>query len=477
MIPPNMASNLRAMQKAYCLTFHRPNERAMLVTMFRIPLSALAFPTALLAACSLDSGPPPPPAGSPMALMAQAAAAGITASAVAPHFGGKVTIAGPRVVEVLPRVDGLVLAEVRDATGQPMRDGRVVVDVAGTDGQPHTLELRYDNDLQVFQGTSAVPLPPTPARVNVTVRPVGEAPTMAAFASVPVATVPENGGQVVLVGPVAPEVRVDSDGQVHAYLPAGAPRLPSGSLYANVSVGQPTPQRVELVYDEPQGHYVAQLGPDARPVGGEFSLEFEAGGQPVDRGRVTQVTVAPPRRLGGVVVVAGDYGLEVAPVDNELHATIADRSGAYVAAPPPRIEVVVVGRQAPVVMRWDATRRVYVAPIPVGVDVETAPIRVEIHHGGRRHRGTVHMRGSHPGRGRGPARAVVVAPAGPRVDVRVEHPDPRPGVTVQINTPPPPRVDIRVGHPAPRAEVRVHSDNGRHRGHGKHRKHRKQRRR
>jgi hypothetical protein len=185
----------------------------------------------------------------------------------------------------------------------------------------------------------------------------------------------------------------------------------------------------------------------------------------------------PASRLDGTVVVAGDYGFEVAPVDGELHATIADSSGVYVSAPPPSVNVYVSSQPAPVVMRWDTTRRIYVAPLPPAVNFETEPFRVEIHHGGRRHRGTVHMRGSHPGRGRGPARAVVVAPAGPRVDVRVEHPDPRPGVTVQINTPPPPRVDIRVGHPAPRAEVRVHSDNGRHRGHGKHRKHRKQRRR
>ena len=46
----------------------------------------------------------------------------------------------------------------------------------------------------------------------------------------PVAPVPAYGGQVLLVGPIAPEVRVDSDGSVHAYLPEDSARLPSGKV-------------------------------------------------------------------------------------------------------------------------------------------------------------------------------------------------------------------------------------------------------
>ena len=268
------------------------------------------------------------------------ASVGIGASVMAPQFGGQVTIAGRRVVEVLPRADGLVLAEVRDAGGTPMDSGRVLVDVSGIDGRRHPVELRYDTDLLVFEGSADVALAPVPAPVQVTVRAEGEAPTTATMLGVPVAAVPSHGGQVIVVGPLAPEVRVDTNGEVHAYLPSAPSQPPPGTLYAVVNVGQPEPRRVELEYVPEEGHYVAQLGSGVRPVGGDLSLDLEVDGQ-VHRGRVRQVTLAPPTRLGGSVVVAGDYGLEVANVDGELQATIADSSGAYVSAPPPQIDVYV----------------------------------------------------------------------------------------------------------------------------------------
>ncbi|MCA9577809.1 MAG: hypothetical protein R3B40_27090 [Polyangiales bacterium] len=434
--------------------------------------------TALLAACSQAADPPPPPTGAapsalgaPGSLLAQAALVGITPAAVAPQFGGKVAIAGPSVVEVMPRTDGLVLAEVRGPDGSVVTTGSVSVQVSATDGQPRTVPLRWDNDLRVFEGSAGVALPPAPRDVQVTVQPVGAPPSVITLNQVPVAPVPANGGQVLLVGPMAPEVRVDADGSVHAFLPDEAARVPNGKLYVNVGVGQPNPQRVELQYVEDQGHYVAQLGPTARPAPGALTVEYETGGHVVDQGRTSHAIVTPASRLDGTVVVAGDYGFEVAPVDGELHATIADSSGVYVASPPPRVEVYVESQRTPVVMRWDATRRVYVAPLPPRVDVRTQPFRVEVRHNGRRHRGSVRVH--HHGRGpRG--RAVVHAP-GPNVRVVASAPPPPSArVEVRVQAPPPPRVDVRISHPVPHGSVVIqgggrgmsHHDNGLHRGHG-----------
>jgi hypothetical protein len=178
--------------------------------------------------------------------------------------------------------------------------------------------------------------------------------------------------------------------------------------------------------------------------------------------------VTPTSRLGGTVVVAGDYGFEVAPVNGELHATIADSSGVYVASPPPRVEVYVESQRAPVVMRWDSTRRVYVAPLPPRINVETEPFRVEVRHQGRRHRGSVRVHH----RGHGPRGRAVVQ--GPRANVRVVGAPPQPAarVDVRVQAPSPPRVDVRISHPSPHGSVVIrgggmsHHDNGRHRGHG-----------
>ncbi len=438
----------------------------------------LAAASVLLAACSQDANTPPPPPGAfgaAAALLAQAASAGITASAVAPTFGGKVGIAGPTVVEVMPRTDGLVLAEVRDAAGAPVSTGTVSVQVIAAGSPPRTVPLRYDSDLRVFEGNAGAELPAGPSNVVVTVQPAGAQPSVVTLPQVPVAPVPAYGGQVLLVGPIAPEVRVDSDGSVHAYLPEDSARLPSGKLYVNVPTGQPEPQRVELQYVEAEQHYVAQLGPTARPSGGALSVEFEAQQGQVDHGRTAHAVVTPASRLDGTVVVAGDYGFEVAPVGTELHATIADSSGVYVSAPPPSVQVYVADQPAPVVMRWDNTRRIYVAPLPPRVNFETDPFRVEVRHNGRRHRGAVRVH-HHRGRGRGPRHVVVAAPPprGPSVVVVGSAPPP-PRVEVRVQAPPPPRVEVHVSHPVPHGSVRIeaggrhgmgHHDNGRHLGHG-----------
>jgi hypothetical protein len=118
-------------------------------------------------------------------------------------------------------------------------------------------------------------------------------------------------------------------------------------------------------------------------------------------------------------------------------------------------------------MRWDVSRNVYVAPIPVGMNVESAPITVELRAGGRRHRGSVHMHGR---RGHGGRAVVVVDRPSPHVTVEVDRPVRDPRVVVEVNAPRPPSIEVRVGHPSPRADVHIHTDNGRHRGHGKHRK-------
>ena len=372
---------------------------------------------------------------------------------------------------------------VRDAAGAPVSTGTVSVQVIAAGSPPRTVPLRYDSDLRVFEGNAGAELPAGPSNVVVTVQPAGAQPSVVTLPQVPVAPVPAYGGQVLLVGPIAPEVRVDADGSVHAYLPEGSAQLPSGKLYVSVPTSQPEPQRVELQYVEAEQHYVAQLGPTAQPTGGALSVEFEASGL-VDRGGTAHAVVTPASRLDGTVVVAGDYGFEVAPVGTELHATIADSSGVYVSAPPPSVQVYVADQPAPVVMRWDNTRRIYVAPLPPRVDFATAPFRVEVTHNGRRHRGAVRVH-AHGPRHRGRGRVVVAGPPpGPRVHVVGSAPPPA-RVEVRVQAPPPPRVEVRVSHPVPHGSIRIeagggrghgmghgggmghmgHHDNGRHRGH------------
>ena len=383
-------------------------------------------------------------ATSPTAQLAEAA--GIAPAAVLPRFGGQPVIAGTRVVEVLPTASGEVEAEVRDAAGQPVANAQLSVSVQGGDGQPRSVPLRYDGNRgryvgQAPQGTVIVPGP-----VQVDVRPRGGDPTVGRAPTIAVAPPPAHGGQVVIVGPQALEVRVGADRRVRAYVPTEDGELPDGELYASVPVQGGAPVRVELEYDDDEGCYVAELDEDATIVPGPFELELEVD-DVVHRGRVAEITVAPRATLGGEVLVVGDYGVEVVPVDGELRATLYDRQGRPVDDRPPTVDVRVEGHPQPVRLRWNASLGYYVAPVPAGVVVATAPLQVEVRHHGRFHRGRLRV---HP-------HTAHVVVAGPVAHVEVR--------------PPAPRVDVRVHHPG----VVVHVDDDHQ--HGKHRKHRKSRHR
>lgn len=423
------------------------------------PLAGILV-VSLMGGCSDDEE-----ANSPPSLEILAQAAGVAPSALLPRFGGQPVLAGPRVVEVLPRVDGEVEAQVRDATGEPVINASLKVAVQGSDGQPHEVSLRYDRAYEKYVGHTPEGVELTSGAVNVTLQPRGGDLTTGSAPSVTVAPEPIHGGQVVLVGPHAPEVQVAADGRLHVYVATEDGELEDGDLYMVVPKRGAEPVRVELEFDDDEGHYVAELDEEFEIGPGAIEVEIDADDH-VYRGRVVTFTVLPPTVEGAEVVAVGDYGVRVVPVDGQMHATIYDRRGRPVEDRPSSVQIRVEGHPRPVRLRWNATVHAYVAPIPPNVDVSVTPVRVEVRHHGRTHRGRIRVN-----RGRGHAYGHGMGMG----HMNHDHGD----VRVDVR-PPSARVDVRIEGPS--HSVRV--DNGSSRmsssmgmSHGKHRKHRKRRRR
>src|SRR5690606_11468814 len=143
-------------------------------------------------------------------------------------------IAGARVVELLPHEGGEIEAEVRDASGEPIANAKLEVSVQSAGGEPVAVPLRYQPRQKRYVGRAPGEVTIAPGPVEVRVAPRGSEPTVGVAPMVAVAAQPAHGGQVVLVGPAAPEVRVGADGVVRAYVPTEDGELPDGELYARV---------------------------------------------------------------------------------------------------------------------------------------------------------------------------------------------------------------------------------------------------
>src|SRR5690606_34810643 len=126
---------------------------------------------------------------------------GVAPVALAPQLGGQPVIAGSRVVEVLPRADGEIEAEVRDAAGQPIAGAKLSVTVQGGEGKPVVVPMRYDGRRKYYVGSAPEGVVITPGPVEVEVAPRGAEVTVGRAPMVAVATPPAHGGQVILVGP------------------------------------------------------------------------------------------------------------------------------------------------------------------------------------------------------------------------------------------------------------------------------------
>lgn len=375
--------------------------------------------------CSDDSEPAQPPevsAAMPDQLTNQQGYAQQAAApaALSPQFGGMVQSVGQYVVELLPRDDGRLEAQVRDQNGQPVNphglelaaevareaaddplqvvmlptDDRFIGTVAGVDGEhPVRLLLHHPQQPTPFQQTTfpAVPLAPQPASLA-----------------------PQHQGEVSIVGDTRFEVAAASDGEIHLSVTDldGRPLPPSAvDLDQLQLLGPSGPQVVPLRVQD--AVYVGDLGGPPPP---SFSVSFNVGfGSRHYRGvRLRELSPLPPARV-----------VRVPPRFHQPDRWRRDWAWTPLRRGAPRPPNVHVDVSAPAAPRPPRVRAALPAP-PRPPDVHV--------HGPTPPRPNVH----------------VPTPRPPEVHVDLRPPHPR-GRRVKAGRPPRPRV--RHGRP-PRPHVR-----------------------
>lgn len=290
-------------------------------------------------------------------------------------------------VEVIPQVDGKISALVMDADGDVLEgDGTVEVQVAGEDGTPHPVTLRWDAVAQAYVGQAGEGVELEAGPMSVSVNREGEPPAVGQVDVVASAPTPAHGGRVMVAGEYAAEVVPRADGTIHAYVDGpNVGRNTPTAVQVEVQGSDGSPHPVILTYDNSERHYVGRLSADVELAPGPMGFTVIADGRP-RRTRVHRVVAVGPAH-GGDVVVAGDYAVEVVPhEDGTIDAWVVGddpvEDGAEV--------VVTVGRERrPVTLVWSADVGHFVGAVPEPVRIARAPIGVTVVHRGHRHVGAV----------------------------------------------------------------------------------------
>jgi len=221
------------------------------------------------------------------------------AVAPVPTHGGTVLVAGDYVAEVKPSMEepGKVLAYVQGPDG-PLagRAGaNVTVEVQGSDGTPHELEMTWSPEAAVYVGAldGDVTVATGPMALDVAVQGVTRRSRVETVA----VSRPTHGGDVVVTGDYSVEVVPKEDGIVEAYVvdARGAPVQGEEGTVEVVVAGAPR----TLTWNPEVGAYTTTIGADvdinAAPVGVvvRHRGRRHRGGIHVARGRAFRRVWAP----------------------------------------------------------------------------------------------------------------------------------------------------------------------------------------
>lgn len=299
------------------------------------------------------------------------------------RLGGTRVLAGNMVVEVLPSADGEIVGIVSKADGEAAEISKLVVKVQGEDGETKEVELVWDDEQNVYIGQAETPIQQGP--VHVTVEAEGQS-LEADIEAVAVAPAARYGGQVVVVGDVAAEVRVDPQGVIQVVTIGGATLDENATITVSVPTDSGEVADVPLVYNADAGAYLGSVSEGVTLAPGAVGLEISRGEELLTT-RVQTVPVKQPEHEGDVVV-AGDYSVELKPTEGDaMQAWVYDAEGNAVTDANLSMQLA-AGTDA-VNLVWNAETSMYVAVVPPSVDVTAAPVRVRVRRGRRVHRGGI----------------------------------------------------------------------------------------
>jgi hypothetical protein len=354
----------------------------------------------LLAGCSrgadVESGSTKPAEDLPAVAAAEQAPPARPSAAPAARLGGSIVAAGEYAVEVVASANGAIDAAVATAAGEAVAHGDVSafeVTMQGKGEARQKASLVWDASRAVFHGMVAADAQLASGPFDVSLAIAGKTHTGRLELGV-VLPRPKFGGRMVAVGKYSAEVVPKVDGEIEVHLSDAAGAAVAGgagldlSLRAKGKAG--AMHDVALRWDAARARFVGRLQGDAQLVAGPIELAVRTG-EISAHGRVELAALVAPPSIGGSMIAAGDYTVEVAPqLDGQIDAVVRNSAGVAVEGGVElQARVLAGGELRPVTLRWDPALLRFRGKIEGDFKVEPGPIELSLVAEGRLRQGAI----------------------------------------------------------------------------------------
>ncbi len=315
------------------------------------------------------------------------------------QFGGQLIAVGDYRVELLPYQQGRIEAAVYNGQGAMVgADGnlRLVATVPTAAGAEATFNMGWDSVVGHFVAQSDKALKPGKVKLKIAGEAEGAAQADAAAqgnaeaeADLAVVIPPARiGGEALIAGDYAAEVRVSKDGLLEVAL-SDSKGMPvqaaiDAALKAEFAFEGGGTQTMDLAWHAPSLSYRASLGANADLLAKlpQASMALKAQGTEIDWvGHRVVGALQADSEFGGIVAVAGDHTVEVLPAaDGRINAFVYDAQGKLVVPEADaRLELAFAANsdaEVRVPMRWSAADGSFSGEVKAGAELLAGPMRV-----------------------------------------------------------------------------------------------------
>jgi hypothetical protein len=303
---------------------------------------------------------------------------------------------GEYAVEVVASADGAIDAAVATAAGEAVAHGDISaleVTVPGEGQARQKVALAWDAPRAVFHGMVAADARLASGPFDVAFAIAGK-PHKGRLELGVVLPRPKFGGRMIAAGKYSAEVVPKVDGEIEVHLSDAAGVAVEGgagldlSLRAKGKAG--AMHDVALRWDAARARFVGRLQADAQLAPGPIELAVRTG-EISAQGRVELAALVAPPSIGGSVIAAADYTVEVAPqLDGQIDAVVRNSAGAAVEGGVElQARVLAGGELRPVTLRWDPALLRFRGKLEGAFKIEPGPIELSLVADGRLRHGAI----------------------------------------------------------------------------------------
>jgi hypothetical protein len=336
------------------------------------------------------------PAEPAIAAAPPAAVGSPPSTASAPRMGGALVATGDYAVEVAASAEGAIDAAVTTATGAAVANSEIAaleVTAQGEGTARHTITLGWDAPRGMFRGMAKAGARLASGPLDVSCSAGGKVHKGRLDLAV-VLPRPRFGGRMMVVGSHSAEVvpKVDGEIDVHLQNAAGAAVTADAGLELGLQVSGKAGamHAVGLRWDGARSCFKGKLEGGAELAAGPIELTAKAG-ELNALGRVEAVALIAPPSIGGSVIAAGDFSVEVAPrAEGQIEAIVRNSAGVAVEGGVElSARVQAGGELRPVTLTWDPALLRFRGKLEGDFKLEGGPLEISLIADGKLRAGSI----------------------------------------------------------------------------------------